>query len=250
MAPLYRAVFSAIQDKIYSGEWAEGALMPPEFELCATFGVSRITVRRALDELSRLGFVERIQGRGTYVRNARLRSGAANDGFIETMRIRGRAVSSRLLSRALAEAGPGIALALDLDPHHEIWHFRRLRLVDGRPMAIMNTYVEKSLGDRMLAFDLERESFYDLYARILGEPIARTDGVVSAVLPDAESCAILGLPEGSAQLWYRSTGRLADGSPVEACYSLFDAACYEFAVSGFRLKEEDVPPGLPDPTPR
>ncbi len=248
-AALYHVVFSSIQDRILSGEWAEGALIPTELELSSIFSVSRITVRRALDELSRLGFVERRQGRGTFVRSARLRSGAANDGFADTMRARGSAVETRLVASSLAKANPGIMETLSLK-EPEVWHFRRLRIVDGRPVAIMNTYVSRALGDSMLKFDLESESFYRLYARILGTPVASTEGTVSAVSPDAESCVLLGVPEGSAQLWYRSVGRLADGSPVEACFSIFNAAYYEFAVSGFRLRREDAPRALPDLPPR
>jgi DNA-binding GntR family transcriptional regulator len=240
-APLHRKVFSAIQEKIFSGTWPEGTAMPTELELCAIFNVSRITVRRAFDELTRLGLVERIRGRGTFVRRTRLRSGDANEGFLGAMRDRGAMVTTRLLFAGLEAADPGIAATLRLkaepDGRPLAWRFRRLRSVDGSPMAIMNTFVPRQVGDAMRGFDLEHESFYELYGRILGTPIARTEGVVSAISPDQESCELLGVPSGSAQLWYKSVGYLADGTPVETCFSIFNASKYEFAVSNLRFSE-------------
>ena len=147
--------------------------------------------------------------------------------------------TTRLLSSGLEAVDAGIAATLRLKVEGKgrplAWRFRRLRSVDGFPMAIMNTYVSHALGDAMRAFDLERESFYELYGRILKAPVARTEGVVSAISPDREACELLEVPAGSAQLWYRSVGYLADGSPVETCFSIFNASKYEFAVSNFRV---------------
>lgn len=213
--------------------------MPTEIELCSLFDVSRITVRRALDELARLGYIERIRGRGTFIRRSRMRSGDANEGFLGAMRERGAAVTTRLLCVSLEPAEPGIAATLRLKGEAGAspmtWRFRRLRLVDGTPMAIMNSFVSRSLGDAMRNFDLETESFYELYGRILGSPVARTEGVVSAIAPDQEACELLDVPLGSAHLWYKSVGYLSDGSPVESCFSIFNATKYEFAVSNLRL---------------
>jgi GntR family transcriptional regulator len=237
-APLHRKIFTSIQKKIYSGEWSEGALMPTEAELCALFSVSRITVRRALDELVRLGLVEKFQGRGTFVRKSQLKSGDTNKGFFDAMRERGASVTTRLLHQGREAVGKGIAEVLQIEPDpsgvYTAWHFRRLRIADGLPVAIMNTYVRTELGQKMLRHDLEKESFYSLYASILGAPIATTEGSVTAITPDKDACRLLEVPEGSAHLWYRSVGRLMDGSPVETCFSIFNANTYEFVVATFR----------------
>lgn len=209
--------------------------MPTEAELCGIFDVSRITIRRALDELVRIGMVDKRQGKGSYVRRSHLRSGDANRGFMDAMAERGCQVTTTLLNAAVEDIQPGIAalLGLDADPEkqYKAFHFRRLRFADGSPVAIMNTYVDLTLGGKMLGRDLERESFYGLYASILGQPIARTQGTVTAISPDRDACRLLGVTEGSAHLWYRSVGYLADGRAVEACFSIFNANRYEFTVS-------------------
>lgn len=216
--------------------------MPTEMELCTLFGVSRITVRRALDELARLGLVERIRGRGTFIHAPRLRSGDANLGFLDAMRERGAAVTTRLLHAGLEEIGEGVAASLHLsgDEPRLAWHFRRLRSVDGVPLAIMNSFVPRWMGDAMRDFDLEKESFYRLYAKVAGSPVARTEGHVSAIIPDPEACVLLCVPEGSAHLWYRSIGYLGDGRPVETSYSIFNASRYEFSVTDLRPGAKEV----------
>ncbi len=249
MISLYQKVFASIQNRIFSGDWIAGSLMPTEVELCQLFSVSRITVRRALDELARLGLVERIQGKGTFVRKAPHRSGEMQKGFLETMRDRGALVVTRLLEAELVVANPTVAKTLRLSPESDgtvrAWHFRRLRSVNGTPIAIMNTIVSRSMGDSMRAFDLERESFYELYERISGSPVVKTESVVSAISPNAEICALLGVPEGSAHLWYRSVGYLGDGEPVEVDYAVFNGSMYEFVVADFRLKSGNEPEPFP-----
>lgn len=216
--------------------------MPTELELCSALGVSRITVRRALEELSRLGFIERTPGRGTFVRPASLRSGDANEGFLDAMRRRGAVVTTRLLYAKLEKVNREVAEILGAPKKAAgtplAWRFTRLRSVDGLPMAVMNTFVARDLGDEMRGYDLETESFYDLYSRILGQPVTKTEGTVSAIVPDPETCALLDVPAGSAHLWYRSVGYLGDGSPVEMCFSIFNAAKYAFSVSNLRVGED------------
>lgn len=209
--------------------------MPTELELCSTLGVSRITVRRAMDELTRLGYIERTPGKGTFVRPADLRSGDANVGFMDAMRRRGSVVTTRLLYANLENVNREVAEILGAPPESAdstlAWRFTRLRSVDGFPMVVMNTFVTRSLGDMMRGFDLEKESFYDLYGRILGQPVTKTEGTISAIIPDPETCALLDVPAGSAHLWYRSVGYLGDGKPVEMCFSVFNAAKYAFSYS-------------------
>jgi len=67
MPSKYEKIITNIEKKIQSGIWSTGMLMPTESELCTLFEVSRITVRRALAELEKLGLVERIQGKGSFV---------------------------------------------------------------------------------------------------------------------------------------------------------------------------------------
>ncbi len=228
----YELLITDIQSRISSGLWSGGMLMPTESELCVMYNVSRITVRRALDELERGGLVRRIQGKGTFISATKMHSGASPKGFTQNMAEQGVTVTSRLLLEEVVQATEEIRQKLLLhDNQAFVWHFTRLRLAGKQPIAIMDTYVEKSLGDTMRTYDLTVESFYALYQKIFGLPVVDTVGSVTAINPSDEVCALLQVPAGSAHLWYKSVGYLENDAPVQVDYSVFNSELYEFSIN-------------------
>lgn len=238
MTTKYQLLIAEIQDKILSGRWYSGMLMPTEHELCDMYSVSRITVRRALDELEREGMVKRIQGKGSFVNTGRLRSGEGKKGFMENMTDRGSKVTSLLLKEELTVPTQEVLIKLRLAEQQKVWHFTRLRFVDERPVVIMDTYISEELGNKMRDFNLASTSFYQLYEKITGHAVTETESTVTAINPGAETCELLQVPAGSAHIWYKSVGYLDDGKPVDATYAVFNANLYEFSVnmSNARIK--------------
>ena len=93
----YQKVIEDIKNRITNGIWAEGFLLPSEFELCSMYDVSRITIRRALEELSDAGYVVRMHGKGTFAtRPMQFRSGNSALGFSQHLKQSGIDVTSRL----------------------------------------------------------------------------------------------------------------------------------------------------------
>jgi GntR family transcriptional regulator len=229
----HQLLFTEIQNKILSGEWYHGMLMPTEAELCRMYLVSRITVRRSLDDLERLGLVHRIQGKGSFVSHDVLRSGEGQKGFSQHLRDMGILVHSRLLKKEQIRATADICMRLRLPKNGtgRVWHFSRLRIIGDKVAALMNTYVPLKLGNRMLAFDLERESFYYLYEKINGKKIITTDSTVTAIKPNREVCKLLQVDYDSAHILYKSIGYFENNEPVELSYSVFNANLYEFSVN-------------------
>ncbi|MDR2102617.1 MAG: GntR family transcriptional regulator [Treponema sp.] len=229
----HQLLFAEIQNRILSGEWYRGMLMPTETELCQTHRVSRITVRRALDDLERLGLINRIQGKGSFVCRGILRSGEGQKGFSQHLRDMGILVHSRLLRQERVCAPPDIRMRLRIpgDDPGMVWFFSRLRIIGERPAAVMNTYVPLDMGRRMLAFDLEWESFYYLYEKISGKKIITTDSTVTAIKPSGEICQLLRVEYDSAHILYKSVGFFEDNEPAEFSYSIFNANLYEFSVN-------------------
>ena len=246
MPSKYEKIITNIEKKIQSGIWSTGMLMPTESELCTLFEVSRITVRRALAELEKLGLVERIQGKGSFVGKMRFHSTDCQ-GFRDSMALQGISVRSTIITQELVTPTIDILQKLQLgtDPSpstvgqdesgsvallQQVWHFCRLRYVDDTPVAIMHSYIPKSIGDQFAGYDLNDASFYRLITEITGKEVIDTKGAVTATIPSPSECELLKVSPGTAHIWYRSVGYLEDAQPIEVSSSIFNAELYEFSV--------------------
>jgi DNA-binding GntR family transcriptional regulator len=235
MSSKYKKVFDAIKDKIQAGTWFEGMLMPTEYELCELFEVSRITIRRALSELEEEGLVERIQGKGSFVKSKRYHS-TNRPGFKDSMAQQGIDIVSKILLSNLVV--PPLDIKEKLKSEDLVWHFTRLRSVGDTPVALMESYIPKKIGDEFQSYNLENISFYQLIQTITGKQIIDTTGTVTAIIPTEEQCNLLKVPYGTPHIWYRSVGYLEDGMVAEVSSSIFNANIYEFAVQYENLQSK------------
>ncbi len=237
MSAKYKKVFDAIKNKIQTGVWYEGMLMPTEYELCELFEVSRITIRRSLSELEAEGLVERIQGKGSFVKSKRYHS-TNRPGFRDSMALQGIEIKSRILSSELIPPPAEIKDKYQLEDL--VWHFTRLRSVGGTTVAIMESFIPKDIGDGFAVYALEDASFYQLIQAISGQQIIDTVGTVTAIIPSEFQCDHLGVPNGTPHIWYRSVGYLEDGRIAEVSSSIFNANMYEFTVQYENLKSKST----------
>jgi GntR family transcriptional regulator len=140
--PLWHQVAEALRTRIADGRWRSGAQIPPEDVLCEAFGVSRITVRHAVQRLETEGLLRRDQGRGTFVRDARLVAGATGlTSFTQEIHRLGFKPGSRLLGASVEPAASDVARALDLEPGAMVHRIRRLRLGDDAPMGVQTAHI-------------------------------------------------------------------------------------------------------------
>src|SRR5580658_9893894 len=124
---------------IAAGQLAPGDRLPPEHDLAAWLGVSRMTLRHALSELAQRGLVTRTVGRhgGTFVAEPKLDQDVTTlAGFSEQLRRHGMVAGARVLAAAQVPAGPAAAAALEPPDGEDAYEVRRLRLADGRPMVL------------------------------------------------------------------------------------------------------------------
>jgi len=139
-APLYQQLQRALRDAIEDNRLAPDEALPPERELAEEFGISRITVRKALDALVGEGMLMRRQGAGTFVTargESRVeKSFSKLSSFSEDMISRGRRPESVWLSRSAGTVNPEEALTLGLSPGSVVYRFNRIRYADGEPMAL------------------------------------------------------------------------------------------------------------------
>ena len=231
----YQSVFMDIQNKILSGYWPEDAMIPTELELCKKHNVSRITVRRALDDLVQMGLIRRARGKGSFVcktkQYSEYRNGLVSQDGVE--------YDTKIFNRFLEDVlyGPESELARNMLPLFKqkgvggLARIRLLRLVDDHPHAVMSIFMPESVS---LAIDREmlvRRSFLDVYELCTGKKIVTLHRSVSAVIPDDEQCLLLGARTGTAHLWMKNTACLEDETPVAINYALYNGNLFDFAVS-------------------
>ena len=231
-APLYHQLYALLKSKITSGELPPGSLLPSETELATHFSVSRITTKRALNELGRDGLVERRAGRGTHVRARAPASPvlrAPLTGNLESLNIMGRETTVEVLSFARVPAPKAISDALKIKPHTLVDRAVRVRRNQGEPFAyyLSHTIVLKeaatALSDKAAAKtgptamnrkNLKTQTRLEIF-RAMGIKLAEVDQVLNAAAANAEVAQALNLTVGAPVLsltrtYIDSEGRIVD----------------------------------------
>jgi GntR family transcriptional regulator len=202
-----------------------GDILPSERQLCADYGVSRITVREALGQLVSDGLLVRTQGKGTFVAHRPARSRLHIASFHEDMRRMGLEPSTVLLSVGRGTPPAETAQRLRLTPQSSAYHVRRLRLADGVPMSVDDAWYSADLLPGLDQLDL-RSSLYDVLARHYGRPIDHAEQTVGAGLAGPELGRLLRIP-GSGPVLRFDRLSASRGDPVEHARSWYRADRYE-----------------------
>jgi len=207
-----------------------GEAIPSERQLSTTFGVSRLTVRAALDELVREGLLVRRHGSGTFVSEPKIAQELTMTSFTEDMQRRGMTPASRTLDLRVAPAGAHLGRLLHVSPSEPVVIISRLRLADRETMAIETLHVRETLVPGLSARDLERQSFYELLLERYGvDVVGGRQTIEPTVTNEAESEA-LGVPLHSPAFLFERTTRSSAGEIVEYVRSLYRGDRYKLVT--------------------
>ncbi len=198
-----------------------GESIPSERRLTVDFGVSRLTVRAALDELVREGYLVRRRGSGTFVSEPKIAQELTMTSFTEDMRRRGMRPTSRTIELKTVPAGARLGRFLKVSPSEPTMVARRLRLADGETMAIEMLHVPSALVPGLTAKDLETQSFYELLSERYGITIAGGVQQIEPTVTNEEESEALGVPLHSPAFLFERTSRSADGKTVEFVRSIY-----------------------------
>lgn len=200
--------------------------LPTEREISAEHGVSRNTVRQALDALETAGSVYRVQGAGTFVAPAVVSKSLTLTSFSEDMRARGLEPASRLLAAETVRAGHRIAERLGVEPDSDVVRVCRLRLADGSPMCLENVHFPAARVPGLAEEDLTG-SLYELLGARYRLDIRTAEQIVRAVDLDEAESALLGVALGSSGLRVQRVGLDHRDTPVEATTTIYRADRYD-----------------------
>lgn len=213
--PLYLQLAELIEKKILSKEYVLGTYIPSERELCESYGVSRMTVRKAISLLEENGLLSKIQGKGTIVRPTVLETPIDSiQAMGKYIRSFGFTPTNKVFHTAKRRAGIKYSRIFGIDRNDFIFELFRLRLADGRPFAIEYTYVPSYILPHFEDYNFEFCSLYDLYAMNHIE-LSLDNQDLEIVRIDSPQSDLLKLPKNTAVFMLHNTVKDSLGRVVE-----------------------------------
>lgn len=199
--PLWIQAATLIHDQVDDGTLKAGSRLPPERELCQRLGISRVTLRKALNHLVEAGVLNASHGRGWYVAKRAARREWPNtlESFSETAARMGLEPGSEVLRAEAAPASFDEAEELSIAPGTELFHLERVRLLNQVPIALDMTQIALSIVPGILKADFSRDSLYSTLSAAGIEPL-RADAAMEAREADAGEARHLGIAAGKPLL--------------------------------------------------
>lgn len=189
-APLYRQVKDLIVRNIVAGEWPEGHRVPSENELTGELGVSRMTVHRALRELTTEGWLARVRGNGTFVAEAKSQSPVLEiRNIADEIRARGHAYSCDVHMLREQAAGSAAAGPLGLQLGQRVFHSMIVHREKGLAVQLEDRYVNPAAAPDYLDQNFAETTPHEYLMRIA--PLAEAEHIIQAILPDHRTQALL-----------------------------------------------------------
>ena len=224
--PLYRQITTAIREAIANRALKPDDALPPERELADMFGVSRITIRKAISGLVNEGVLDTHHGSGTFVRSKVEKNFAQLTSFSDEMASRGMTPSSVWLLRSVGSVNPDEAMTLRASPGTEVYRFKRIRLADDTPMSIETTAI---VADCLPSLDSVKHSIYAALRETGNRPVRALQRLSALILND-EQASMLGARVGDAGLLVERVGFNQTGKAIEFSQSYYRGDTYDFVA--------------------
>jgi GntR family transcriptional regulator len=214
-------VATEIEGELRGGTWLPGDRLPTERDLSRSLGISRSTLRLALDDLEGRGLITRQQGRGTFVTRQKVQ--AELGGYFslrDALRSRGIRLEAQVLDQQVVEAPRTVAQALGLLPGQPVVRIERLRSTDGEPLVLDTAHLP---AERFLGLELKplaSRGLYDILRLDYGCTVATADESLEPVILTSAECELLGVPPHAPALLIRRVTRDREGAIVELATAL------------------------------
>jgi DNA-binding GntR family transcriptional regulator len=221
--PAYAQIIDLIRDEIESGNLVPGDQLPPEREFAARLGVSRMTLRQALQELQTRGLVVRAIGRrgGTFVARPKLERDLGRfAGLSEQLRRQGMIAGAVVVSAQETGAARSVAEALELEPGAAVVEVVRIRLADEEPIALERSHLPADRFRGILGLDLTRSLYELLGDRFDAAPVRAVERI-EPVLAGEEEADALRVDRGAPLMLVRRTAYDDAGAAVEHARDVF-----------------------------
>lgn len=236
MKTKYRTIYEIMRDRIENGEYKVGDQLPDELSVCKMFDCSRMTVKKAYDMLVMEGYIYRKQGQGSFVLSRSLKRPELEIqerellGFSRATQGRG---TSKILHFSLIFATETIARHLNIRVNDPVYDILRVRLVDGEPYVIEQTYMSPSVIPGITE-DILNHSVYDYIEKELGFRIGASQRTTFAAVSNDLDHKELGLKDIEPVLVVEQIAYLDNGTPFEYSISRHRYDLFRFSVYSVR----------------
>ena len=213
-SPLYQQLMTRLKNDILAGVYPSGARIPSEQLLCETYGVSRVTVRKAMLDLVQEGLLVRKQGKGTFVADPNNNRRGVRYSFTTEVSSLGKTPSSTLVDFGVVIPTRAICQRMDLQEGTPVYCFTRVRNVDGEPLILETSYYPQYIYPNLTREMVQTHSFYSLLYHVGITPFSAEDSYESVIL-DAPRASLLGVEPGSCAFYHQRRTRTEDGRIYE-----------------------------------
>jgi GntR family transcriptional regulator len=237
--PLYHRIYLILRNQIIDSTFQIGDRLPSEGAITEKFDVSRITAKRALDELAREGLVTRARGKGTFVAPKAAGFLHANfSGLVKNLIGISASTSAKVLRFEYVAAPRRVSMALRLPDNSVVQRTERVRHQGKVPYSHIITYLPEDVGRSFGPGDLVNQPILSLIEQA-GIKIAGAEQSISAVLADGEIAAVLETPPGSPLLKIVRVVSDSSGRPVQHIEILYCQDRHQINMKLIRVASED-----------
>ncbi len=235
--PYYEQIVSQIRNLIRDRKFVQGQIFYSEGEVAQMLGISKMPVRQAFQKLRSEGLLVIARGKKPVIGSGKLPWNFQQlRGFSEEMRRRGLQPSAKVLSLELKEAGGVVAQALKLPDGESVYSLKRLRYVDGEPVAVVTSYLPAAIFPGIDEQDLEGQSLYQIFEQVYKRRLQWAEEVIGASCANPDDARMLQADVGSAVLLIKETTYDTHETPIEFSVSVLRGDRYTASVVSIRKK--------------
>ena len=233
---LYDQIKDDLLSKIKDGTYPEGQTIPSELELAEMYGVSRPTIRQALQILASDGYLEKRRRRGTVVTKPKVSQSftMSISSFEDAMRLAGRLPKTKVLVFKRERANAEVEKRLELTRGQDVFKLVRLRYADDLPNVFVESYIPCTLYPGLDSFDFNGSSLYAAMDTC-GNPVMTARRRLEVIKADGAAAALLDVEAGDPLLLFHTVARDAHGTAVE-----YSVATYRGESNSFELNVSRV----------
>ncbi len=235
LIPLFYQLKTLLLDQIKKGEYKIGELIPTEAELSNMFEISRTTVRQAIVELVKEGWLYRVKGKGTYVSKPKIEQSFVKkiESFNDQIERLGMVPSTEVLEMSVIVPESRVAEQLGLGKDEQAVFLFRKRMANGEPIVTIKTYLPYRLCAFVLKHDLEKERLYKILGEKTETAVFRIERKIEAVEATKEDASLLNIKPKKPVQYFESTGYNVYDTPIEFSIARYRGDRNRFEVTVF-----------------